>query len=78
MLAIIAWTGATSGLMFYLLKKFNMLRVEPGMEFKGMDMLKHGESAYPADAWVESQYRTQGNNETMSYVSRSSYDNALS
>ena len=22
----------------------------------GMDMLKHGESAYPADAWVEQQY----------------------
>ena len=21
-----------------------------------MDMLKHGESAYPADAWVEQQY----------------------
>jgi hypothetical protein len=23
---------------------------------KGMDLLKHGESAYPADAWVEQQY----------------------
>ena len=22
----------------------------------GMDLLKHGESAYPADAWVEAQY----------------------
>ena len=22
----------------------------------GMDLLKHGESAYPADAWVEQQY----------------------
>jgi hypothetical protein len=21
-----------------------------------MDLLKHGESAYPADAWVEQQY----------------------
>ncbi len=21
-----------------------------------MDLLKHGESAYPADAWVEAQY----------------------
>ena len=24
--------------------------------FAGMDLLKHGESAYPADAWVEQQY----------------------
>jgi len=24
--------------------------------FIGMDLLKHGESAYPADAWVEQQY----------------------
>ena len=24
--------------------------------FSGMDLLKHGESAYPADAWVEQQY----------------------
>ena len=24
--------------------------------FLGMDLLKHGESAYPADAWVEQQY----------------------
>ena len=24
---------------------------------EGMDLLKHGESAYPADAWVELQYR---------------------
>merc|ERR1712008_329034 len=37
-------------------KKVKMLRVEAAAEFKGMDMLKHGESAYPADAWVEQQY----------------------
>ena len=34
-----------------------MLRVDLEHEFKGMDLLKHGESAYPADAWVELQYR---------------------
>ena len=33
-----------------------MLRVTLEYEFKGMDLLKHGESAYPADAWVEQQY----------------------
>lgn len=37
-----------------------------------MDMLKHGESAYPADAWVESQYRNSSNNETLNYVSNNS------
>ena len=25
-----------------------------------MDILKHGESAYPADAWVEAQYMKDG------------------
>merc|ERR1712008_94586 len=54
--AIITWTGTLSFLMFYGLKKVKMLRVEAAAEFKGMDMLKHGESAYPADAWVEQQY----------------------
>ena len=26
-----------------------------------MDLLKHGESAYPADAWVEQQYMDDSN-----------------
>ena len=38
----------------------------------GMDYLKHGESAYPADAWVETQYMKEGANvsrtEIISYV----------
>jgi hypothetical protein len=25
-----------------------------------MDFIKHGESAYPADAWVETQYMKDG------------------
>ena len=25
-----------------------------------MDMIKHGESSYPADAWVEAQYMKDG------------------
>ena len=33
-----------------------MLRVSTEMEFKGMDLVKHGEAAYPAGAWVEYQY----------------------
>ena len=66
------WTGVTTGLVFWVLDQYNMLRVEMEHEFKvsqlfiiessdtsqfqGMDLLKHGESAYPADAWVEQQY----------------------
>ncbi len=33
-----------------------------------MDILKHGESAYPADAWVEQQYMKDGAG-TLSLVS---------
>ena len=33
-----------------------LVRVEMEHEFKGMDLVHHGESAYPADAWVEYQY----------------------
>ena len=28
--------------------------------FQGMDLMKHGESAYPAKAWVEQQYMEDG------------------
>ena len=55
-LAIVTWTGVTCFIMFFVLKKLNLLRVEPDMEFQGMDLIKHGEAAYPAEAWVERQY----------------------
>lgn len=61
---IIVWTGVMCFVMFYILKKNQMLRVETEHEFKGMDLLKHGESAYPADAWVEAQYMKDGGVET--------------
>ena len=34
--------------MFGALNYFNNLRVSPEDEFKGVDLTKHGESAYPA------------------------------
>ena len=34
-----------------------LLRVDLETEESGNDMPKHGESAYPADAWVEMQYK---------------------
>ena len=35
LIAIMVWTGATTFAMFYVLKLFNQLRVEPGVEYKG-------------------------------------------
>ena len=35
------------------------LRIDRETEFKGNDQIKHGESAYPRDAWVEMQYQTK-------------------
>ncbi|XP_069195389.1 putative ammonium transporter 1 [Procambarus clarkii] len=55
-LAIVAWSGGLCLLMFGSLRLLGLLRVPPEMEIAGMDILKHGEPAYPADAWLESQY----------------------
>jgi len=63
-LTITVWTGGMCFVMFAILKYFKMLRVETEHEFKGMDLLKHGESAYPADAWVEQQYMKEGQDDT--------------
>ena len=43
-------------LLLLLLLSLLLVRVEMEHEFKGMDLVHHGESAYPADAWVEQQY----------------------
>ena len=55
-LAILAWSIFWSTLLFGALKYTKMLRVSTEMEFKGMDLVKHGEAAYPAGAWKEYQY----------------------
>ena len=55
-LAIIVWSLLWSVLIFGSLKYFNLLRIDRDTEFKGNDLVKHGESAYPVDAWVELQY----------------------
>ena len=56
LVAIIAWAGFWSVLMFGGLSLIKKLRIDRETEFKGNDMIKHGESAYPRDAWVEMQY----------------------
>jgi Amt family ammonium transporter len=54
--AILAWSIFWSSIIFGSMKLIKMLRVSTEVEFKGMDIVKHGESAYPAQAWVEFQY----------------------
>ncbi|XP_062589068.1 putative ammonium transporter 1 [Saccostrea cucullata] len=51
LLAIIVWTGALCFVMFYILKKLHLLRVSFEWETKGLDIPKHGEPAYPAEAY---------------------------
>ena len=56
-LAIFGWCGGCSLVMFGALRAAGMLRVDAETEASGNDIPKHGESAYPADAWVEMQYK---------------------
>ena len=46
-MAIIAWTGLTSGIVFGVMKMIGILRVDEDTELRGLDLQKHGESAYP-------------------------------
>lgn len=57
LLAIIAWALFWSTLIFASLRFFDILRVDKDAEIKGNDIVKHGESAYPKDAWIEMQYQ---------------------
>ncbi|KAK3861884.1 hypothetical protein Pcinc_032195 [Petrolisthes cinctipes] len=55
-LAIMAWAGGLCVIMFGSLRLVGWLRVPIDMEIQGMDILKHGEPAYPAGSWEEKQY----------------------
>merc|ERR1719266_1146281 len=63
-LAISVWALFWSIVLFGSLKYLAILRVGTEDEFKGMDLIKHGESAYPADAWVEYQYARKKDSES--------------
>jgi len=52
-LAIAGWAVFWSTLMFGLMHVCRVLRVSSNVEMNGIDVLKHGESAYPANAWLD-------------------------
>ena len=62
MLVVGLWSGLWSLGIFGGLKYFKILRIDRDTEFRGNDMVKHGESAYPVDAWVELQYDVRRKN----------------
>ena len=55
-ISIMAWAAVHSCVIFGGLKLCNLLRISGEDEFKGCDITKHGESAYPVNAWKEAQY----------------------
>ncbi|KAK4010730.1 hypothetical protein OUZ56_019862 [Daphnia magna] len=55
-LVLIAWGVGFCSILFGSLKYFKILRVESCVEIHGMDLMKHGEPAYPAESWQEQQY----------------------
>ena len=56
LLVITAWSASISSIIFYILKLNNKLRLPMEVEIAGCDIIKHGEAAYPAEAWSEDQY----------------------
>ena len=52
MVSIFFWSAGWSVLIFGGLKWVGMLRIDRDTEFRGNDTVKHGEAAYPVDAWV--------------------------
>ena len=53
MVSIFFWSAGWSVLIFGGLKWVGMLRIDRDTEFRGNDTVKHGEAAYPVDAWVK-------------------------
>ena len=53
---ITVWTVVWSALIFFPMKYFGVLRIDEETELAGCDIIKHGESAYPASSWQERQY----------------------
>ncbi|GFH06636.1 ammonium transporter [Haematococcus lacustris] len=48
-LAIVGWVCGLTGILFFVLKMFNLLRISEEDEHRGLDASKHGGSAYNHD-----------------------------
>ena len=57
---IVLWSSGIAFALFYTLKKRDLLRLPLSVETAGCDLLKHGEAAYPYEAWQEFQYQSSG------------------
>ncbi|XP_069114826.1 putative ammonium transporter 1 [Argopecten irradians] len=53
-LSIVAWPGGTCVILFGTMRAFNILRIPLEYELKGIDIPKHGQSAYPTTAYGHS------------------------
>ncbi len=54
-IVVSAWVCVQMGLLFFVLRKFNMLRIPPEEEQMGLDVSKHGGAAYNYDGAVQSR-----------------------
>lgn len=63
-LVVAAWVIATMSPVFWILKKFNMLRISPDAELAGMDKTSHGGPAYSYNEDDKSQRYMPDNNGT--------------
>lgn len=55
----IAWTFATGGILFYILKYTIGLRVSELIEFEGLDVHLHGSPCYPPQAEVTAPFKPE-------------------
>jgi len=62
--SILAWVTVILGPVFFLLKKFNLIRVAPGVEISGLDVSKHGGTAYSQIHEGTSEWKQQNNSLT--------------
>ena len=50
MVTVVAWTGVTAFICFWVIKKTIGLRAPKEEELAGLDVPEHGLEAYPADS----------------------------
>ena len=69
LLVITAWAASLSSLIFFTLNLNNKLRLPREVELAGCDVIKHGEAAYPAEAYTQAEAITTSTiqTETRSY-----------